>query len=49
MRGLIYEVALTGVYGTIKEVERIIIYDFFNYLAYKRQNEKAIADSYGKK
>ena len=42
MRGLIYEVAETGVYGTVDKVEQIKIYDFFNYVAYKRNKENVL-------
>lgn len=39
-RGLIYEVAQSGAYGTINEVERVNIWDFFDYMSYIRsQNE----------
>lgn len=49
MRALIYEVAGTGSYGNIPQVERIKMYDFFNFLAYKREGEKEIERLYAKK
>jgi hypothetical protein len=40
VRGLIYEVSLTGAVGTLKEVERMNIWEFFDFLSYMRaQNE----------
>lgn len=37
---MIYEVAQTGAYGTINQVERVKVWDFFDYLSYIRsQNE----------
>jgi hypothetical protein len=49
MRGLIYEIAGIGIFGTIQQTEKVKVYDFFNYLAYKRQNEKAMYEQYSKK
>lgn len=33
---MIYEVAGYGSYGTVKEVEKIKIYEFMYYLAFRR-------------
>jgi len=35
-RAIIYEVAQNGAYGTIPDVEKVNIYDFFNYLSFIR-------------
>lgn len=35
---MIYEVAGAGVFGTIAQAERVKLYTFFDYLAYKRDN-----------
>ncbi len=36
MRGLIYEVALTGIMGRVKDVEQTNMWDFFDVLGYLR-------------
>ncbi len=35
-RGLIYEAAGHGGLGTVKEVEQVVLYDFYNYLSFHR-------------
>ena len=39
-RGMLYEVAQDGGYGTVKEVERLGLYEFINYLSYLRAQNK---------
>ena len=39
MRGLIYEVALTGIIGKIKDVEDTNMWDFFDVLGFLRSQE----------
>ena len=40
VRGMIYEVSITGAVGTVKEVEKLNIWEFFDFLSYIRaQNE----------
>lgn len=48
MRGLIFEVAQSGAYGTIPEVEQINLWDFFDYLSYIR-SQNAYNKSYHSK
>jgi len=36
---LIYEVALTGVFGTLKETENQNLWDFFDILGYMRTQD----------
>jgi hypothetical protein len=38
--GLIFEVAKDGVYGTIEEVKKVNMWDFYFYLAYIRTLNK---------
>lgn len=40
VRGLIYEVAQSAAYGTVRQVEKINIYEFYNYLSYVRSQGK---------
>jgi hypothetical protein len=49
MRGLIFEVAATNCYGNIQNVERVKLYDFFNYLAFKRTQDKELEKYYESK
>jgi hypothetical protein len=49
MRGLIYEIAESKVFGSIQEVERAGLYDFFSYLAFKREQEKELEDAHIKR
>lgn len=39
MRGLIYEVALTGIIGRVKDVEDTNMWDFFDILGFLRSQE----------
>jgi len=39
MRGLIYEVALTGIIGRVKDVENENMWDFFDILGFLRSQE----------
>ena len=39
-RGLIYELAEVGVFGTITETERVKVYEAYNYLSFKRQRDE---------
>jgi len=39
VRGLIYEVALTGIIGRVKDVEDANMWEFFNTLAFLRSQE----------
>jgi len=39
---------MSGVFGTIPEVERVGIYDFFNFLSYSRIQEQKLKEQYEK-
>ena len=39
-RGMLYEVAQDGGYGTVKDVERLNLYEFINYLSYLRAQNR---------
>ena len=39
MRGLIYEVALTGIIGRVRDVEDTNMWEFFNTLGFLRSQE----------
>ena len=39
-RGMLYEVGQDGGYGSVKEVEKLNLYEFVNYVAYLRSQNK---------